>query len=353
MKNDYMTINQISLEKTTELHMAFNLSDKVYAIPAVQIIEIVQLPYLTILEKAPTHIVGVMNLRGTIISVIDLRKFLGLFPDNYTTEHQVIIINTNEKPIGIIVDSVKDVIQINKNLIESLPYKSTKKFIEGIYKTQNELIALLNINLITDNLTGLDLEEEQAELSTNLHKNLFPEDSYSLDKLKNRALKLEKELKVNIDKIDLHENRFVTFCLNNEVYCISLKYIKEFRKIKSVNLTSIPCVPEFIMGLINLRGEFITIIDIKSFLQIRKSQITEKTKIIVVKTHKIQIGIIVDDVFDIINIDSKDIIKNQTNSSDKNRFVSSEVLLNNKNVINILDLEKFLEDERLFVEDAI
>ncbi len=351
MKNDCITINQTSLEKTTELHMAFNLSNKVYAIPAVQIIEIVQLPYLTILEKVPAYIVGVMNLRGTIISVIDLRKFLGFSPDTYSAEHQVIIINTKEKPIGIIVDSVKDVIQINKNLVENLPYKSTKKFIEGIYKNKNELIALLNINLITDNLTEIELKEENVENKVTV--NLFPEDKYSLDKLKNRALKLEKELKVDIDKIDLHENRFVTFCLNNEIYCISLKYIKEFRKIKSVNLTPIPCVPVFIMGLINLRGEFITIIDIKSFLQIRKSQITEKTKIIVVKTNKIQIGIIVDDVFDIINIDDSYIIKNQTNSPDKNKFVSSEVLLNNKDVINILDLEKLLEDERLFVEDAI
>ncbi len=351
MKNDYMTINHISLEKTTELHMAFNLSNKTYAIHAVQIIEIVQLPYLTILEKAPAHIVGVMNLRGTIIGVIDLRKFLGLPPDSYSTEHQVIIISTKNKPIGIIVDSVKDVVQINKDLIEKLPYKSTKNFIEGVYKDENELIALLNINLITNGLTDIELEKEAEDSS--LYKNLFPEDKCSLDKLKNRAIKFEKELKVDTDKIDLHENRFVTFCLNNEIYCISLKYIKEFRKIKSVNLTPIPCVPEFIMGLINLRGEFITIIDIKSFLQIKKSRITEKTKIIVVKTHKIQIGIIVDDVFDIINIDDKNIIKNKSNSSDKNKFVSSEVLLNSKIIINILDLEKFLEDERLFVEDAI
>ena len=56
------------------------------------IIEIVQLPALNILEKVPEYIVGVLNLRGKIISILNLRKFLGISQTGYSTEHQVLII---------------------------------------------------------------------------------------------------------------------------------------------------------------------------------------------------------------------------------------------------------------------
>ena len=86
MKNGYLKINQISLEKASELYMPFDLSEKIYAIPAVQIVESIQLPFLTEMEKAPDYVIGMMNLRGKIISVIDLRKFLGLQQKNYSAD---------------------------------------------------------------------------------------------------------------------------------------------------------------------------------------------------------------------------------------------------------------------------
>ncbi len=78
--------------------------------------------------------------------------------------------------------------------------------------------------------------------------------------------------------------------------------MREFGKLKSLNLTKVPCVPPYIIGMINLRGDFLTVVDIKNFLSIPQSPVTDKTKIIVIKSDYIQIGIIVDEVFDMINI---------------------------------------------------
>ncbi|MFH0702867.1 MAG: chemotaxis protein CheW [bacterium] len=357
MEKKFLTFNDfpLELEKTSELYMTFSLSGKIYAIQAKQIIEIVQLPELNILEKVPEYIVGLMNLRGKIISVIDLRKFLGIQQTIYSTEHQVLIINNSEKIIGIIVDSVNDVIQFNKEQLEPLPYQSSEKFISGIYKNSDSLIAFLNLDIIVNNIKAIQTESSDSlfKSPTYISADLFPTDKLSQEKFKKRAVNLKKEIKVDIDKSNYQENRFVSFSLNNEIYCLSLKYVKEFCKLKLINLTPIPCVPEFITGLFNLRGEFITIIDIKSFLQIPKTKITDKTKIIVVKLQNFQIGLVVDDVFDIVNISTIKMGLSASAKFEKNKYTSAEIMLEDGGVMSILDLEKFLEDDKLIVEDAI
>jgi len=307
MENNFLITNDLSLEKTSDFYMTFKLSGKTYAIHAELIIEIVQLPALNILEKIPEYVVGVMNLRGQIISVIDLKKFLGIPQAMYSTEHQVLIVRNQNRVFGIITDSVNDVIQINRQYLEPLPYKSSEKFISGIYKNSGNLVAFLDLNTIVKNINNIETDNIDFKTPTHCPIDLFPNDSISQEKFKKRAINLEKELKFDSEITNNQEDRFVSFSLNSEIYCISLRYVKEFCKLKLVNLTPIPCVPEFVIGIINLRGEFITIIDIKSFLHISKTKITDRTKIIVVKSTNMQVGLIVDDVFDIVDIPSEKI----------------------------------------------
>jgi len=348
MENN-LILNNSSL--TTELYMTFSLSDRIYAFPAKQIIEIVQLPALSILEKMPDYIVGMMNLRGKIINVIDLRKFLGIPQIPYSSDHQVLIIKSYDKTIGIITDFVSDVIQFDTQNLEKLPYNSQEKYISGIYKNLDNIVALLDLDKITSDIETPG--ETISDLSNNESYNLLPVDSLSLEKLKKRAIKLKKELKIDNDNTNYQENHFVSFSLNSEIYCIGLKFVKEFCKVKSFAITPVPCVPEFIPGLINHRGDFTTIVDIKSFLNIPKSDITEKTKIIVVKSSNLQVGLLVDDVYDIVNIPTEKISHNSPAKFEKNKFTAAEVILENNTVMNILDLNKLLSDEKLFIEDAV
>jgi len=349
MENNLIINNNLSY--TVELYMTFSMSERFYALSAKQIIEIVQLPALTSLEKMPDYIVGMMNLRGQIISVIDLRKFLGVPQTCYSSDHQVLIIKSSDRTIGIIADSVNEVMQFDTRYLEKLPYQSQEKYITGLYKNLDNLIALLDLDAI---INDIDTPETTvSDLSCSESYNLFPVDSASLEKFKQRAIKLRKELKTTNDSTNYQKNHFVSFCLNNEIYCISLKFVKEFCKLKTFNITPVPCVPEFILGLINHRGDFTTIIDIKSFLQIPKTQITEKTKIIVVKTSNLQVGLLVDDVYDIVNIPVEKFSHNPPAKFEKNKYTIAEVILEDNTVMNILDLDKLLSDEKLFIEDAV
>lgn len=355
MEQTFLTLSDFSLNKSSQLYITFNLSEKVYAIPAETIIEIVQLPALTLLEKVPDYIVGLLNLRGDIISVIDLSMILGFHRKIYSTECQILILNANNKKVGIIIDSVKDVMQFKKQMLEPIPYVSKENLVIGLYKDDGNLIAFLDINKIVKNIEIID-NEEVNEINikgiVSEEVSLFPTDKISVEKFTNRAYKLQKKLKNETDNLNYQEDYFISFCLNEEIYCINLKYVKEITKLKHVSLTNVPCVPDFISGIINLRGEFITIVDIKKFLNIKKTKVTEKTKIIVIRTENIQIGILVDDVFGIENIPSEKLNHNIQTKYEKNKFTSAEIMFNNK-IMCVFDLKKFIEDERLFIEDAV
>ncbi len=372
MNGEFFGSNQlIKSKKPTELFLIFTFSQKTYAIPAERVVEIVQLPALTVVEKFPDNIVGLLNLRGQVISVIDPAKLLGIEQKPYTTDHQVLIVNCNKKNIGIIVHSVNDIIQMDRDNLEPLPYKPKEKIISGIYKHENNLVAFLDINNLLENVENTEnIEEDVLKIKNEAStvSSYFPSDENSKIKFLKRAEKLQKEIRNVTDSLNYQENYFISFCLNNEIYCINLRYVKEITKLKQVNLATVPCVPEFITGIINLRGEFITIVDIKYFLDIPGTAISDKTKIIVIKLSNIQLGLLVDDVFDIKNISNNKMNLNVQSKYEKNKYTSAEVLLSDdlnelqcssfdapasSRVMSILDIKRFVEDERLYIEDSI
>ena len=237
-------------------------------------------------------------------------------------------------------------------MLEPLPYVSKEHTVTGVYKDDNGLVAFLDLDKIVKNIENIELNELEAKETYHDNAGLFPVDKISVEKFAKRALKLQKELRNETDSLNYQEDYFISFFLNEENYCINLKFVREVTKLKHVSLTSVPCVPDFIIGIINLRGDFITIVDIKKFLNITKTDITEKTKIIVIRTENIQIGILVDDVSGIENIPNEKLNHKAQGKYEKNKFTSAEIMFNNK-VMCVFDLKKFLEDERLFIEDAV
>lgn len=352
MEQNFLTISDFSANKSSELYITFNLSEKFYAIPADKVIEIVQLPALTLLEKAPEYMVGLLNLRGNIISIIDLSMILGFARKSYSTEQQILILDINDKKIGIIVDFVRDVVPFDKKNLEPLPYETKEHIVEGIYKDESSLVAFLDLDKIVQGLQIIEEHDSEIKETALDITGLFPVDPESKEKFAKRALKLRKELRDDSNRLNYHEDYFISFGLNAEIYCINLKFVREITKLKLVNLTKVPCVPDFISGIINLRGDFITIVDIKEFLHIPKTNITEKTKIIVVRTENLQVGILVDEVFGIENLPHDKFNHHSQSKYEKNKFTSAEIMLNDK-IMCVFDLKKFLEDERLIIEDAV
>lgn len=135
--------------------LQFNLANECFAIRLLTVKEVVSIPETTPVPNSPSYYKGIMNLRGQIISIIDLREKLNIA--KATTEHQkreaVIIVEYDGVNIGVIVDSINKVINIHEENVGQLPELNNQvnsKYVEGVYKGENHLTILLDLELVLD-----------------------------------------------------------------------------------------------------------------------------------------------------------------------------------------------------------
>lgn len=144
-----------------ELIIAFRLGEEEYGVDVSQIQEIVKMRDITRVPKAPYYIKGVMNLRGNVIPVIDLRKRFSLPFKETTDQSRIIVFDIKGVKFGIIVDAVSEVIRLPKENIEPPPPIAMggieASYIRGVGKLQNKLIILLDLE------KALNLEELVGE----------------------------------------------------------------------------------------------------------------------------------------------------------------------------------------------
>lgn len=129
-------------------YICFSLGSEEFAIPLLSVKEVIAVPEFTPVPFTPSFFVGIMNLRGQIISVIDLRQKFGIKPQN-NLETAVIICDLNSLFIGIIVDSINNVISPSEEEISEKPeIKSDRPsdYITGVYRKDKRLILFLDIS---------------------------------------------------------------------------------------------------------------------------------------------------------------------------------------------------------------
>ncbi|MGD9950181.1 MAG: chemotaxis protein CheW [Desulfobulbus sp.] len=126
--------------------------------------EINKLMEMTKVPQSPDYMVGILNLRGQIVTIIDLGQKLGLGDIEVSNESRNIIVNTPGEHVGLLVSRISDVVMADPDKIESAPANMNGVqggFFTGVYKTDNKLIGILNIKevlrLESDNISrGLE-----------------------------------------------------------------------------------------------------------------------------------------------------------------------------------------------------
>ncbi len=134
----------------SEKFLTFRLIKEKYGIEILKIREIIGMVDITPMPQTPTFIKGIINLRGKVIPVIDLRIKFGLDASDYSRESCMIIVDMKGKQIGLIVDAVHDVIELKQEQIDEASFgiKINGDFLSGIGKFGNEVIILLNIDRV-------------------------------------------------------------------------------------------------------------------------------------------------------------------------------------------------------------
>lgn len=145
---------QIGLTTDGSQFLTFNLGDELYGVDILRVQEIKGYTAVTKIPNTPPHIKGVLNLRGTIVPIVELRTKFGMPTIEYTTFTVIIVVVVRDKVMGLVVDSVSDVLNIDKKDIQPPPQFGAKvdvSFMNAIGKSGDKLVALLDMDrLLSD-----------------------------------------------------------------------------------------------------------------------------------------------------------------------------------------------------------
>lgn len=135
--------------------VSFIIGVEEFGIDILNVQEIIKLIHITRVPNAPDYVAGVINLRGKVIPVIDMRKRMEMDAKEFDADMRIIVIEVNKTVVGFIVDSVNEVIRINKSTLEETPKSYNSKvfeFVNNIAKLDDRLIIIIDLEkLITDN----------------------------------------------------------------------------------------------------------------------------------------------------------------------------------------------------------
>lgn len=140
-------------------YLSFTLSDEDYAVELLKVQEIRGICPITPLPQAPHHVRGVMNLRGAVVPVIDLRAALGLPLVEYGKFTVIVVLSVRGRTMGFVVDAVSDVLSVDATAIEKTPDLGSRidaSLVQGIARSQERFVLLLDV----DRVSGVDFGDE-------------------------------------------------------------------------------------------------------------------------------------------------------------------------------------------------
>ncbi|KOR34196.1 MULTISPECIES: chemotaxis protein CheW [Planktothricoides] len=405
-------------------YLIFKLNQHRYGLETSVVQEIFFLPELTPVEEAPRDIVGVLNLRGNILPVMDLALRFGHRSMEYQITDSVIVIQWQGFSVGIIVNAVEEVKEIETALIQtqiSYGRKITTEahhFVAGFAKLNTDIVTLLNPqNLIeysevvnplipfpgkknpslrqsgSEDPELVDRFDPEAEM-TPIAGTSDPQKKYRFGALREAPKAIpgaetmsgasrDKSTELP-DRGDPRVDGYEYFCpeatleeraifreraanlilasdrqdiaglmslavvmLNGEYFGLDLNLVREFTEIRQI--TPVPCCADFILGNMNLRGEIVTLVDIRQFLNLSGDGVNDVAKAMVVHLKDIVAGITIDEVCDVIYLQPYEIKAAPTSGhSGNNEYLRGTAPYRDK-ILGLIDFNKMITEHELVV----
>ncbi|MCG8053883.1 MAG: chemotaxis protein CheW [Candidatus Thiodiazotropha endolucinida] len=134
--------------------VTFILMDEVYGINVMQVQEVLRVTEIAPVPGAPSYVLGIVNLRGNVVTVIDTRKRFGLPSVEVSDNSRIVVIESEKQVVGILVDAVAEVVELREDEIDAAPNVGTEessRYIQGVATQEGRLLILVDLNkLLTD-----------------------------------------------------------------------------------------------------------------------------------------------------------------------------------------------------------
>ena len=148
--------------------VSFHLATEHYGINILNVQEIILVSKITRIPEVPSYVEGLINLRGKVLPVIDLRRRFGMSSLDYGENTRIIVTNTSQRTIGMVVDAVHEVLRLDGNQIEPLPEGLTNvdaSYITGVVKLEDRILILLDTEVVISDETQTSLAQAVAASS--------------------------------------------------------------------------------------------------------------------------------------------------------------------------------------------
>ena len=129
--------------------VTFRLQDETYGINVMQVQEVLRVSEIAPVPGAPPYVLGIINLRGNVVTVIDTRGRFGLPPGEISDATRVVIIESDNQVIGMLVDSVAEVVDLRSSEIDSAPNignEENSRYIQGVATRDSKLLIVVDLN---------------------------------------------------------------------------------------------------------------------------------------------------------------------------------------------------------------
>ncbi|MBL1321120.1 MAG: chemotaxis protein CheW [Methylophaga sp.] len=142
--------------------VTYQLGDEVYGINVMQVQEVLRITEIAPVPGAPSYVLGIINLRGSVVTVIDTRSRFGLMPKETDDLSRIIIVEVNGNVIGMLVDSVAEVVYLHQSEIDTAPSVNSddsSRFIQGVCSREDYLLIIVDVDKFLS-------EEETADFAS-------------------------------------------------------------------------------------------------------------------------------------------------------------------------------------------
>ncbi len=149
-----VTLDNVLVNDEVLQWVTFQLGDEIYGVNVMQVREVLRFTDIAPVPGAPSYVLGIINLRGNVVTVIDTRSRFGLQDTEITDNTRIIVIESEAQVVGILVDSVAEVVYLKTSEIDTTPSigaDENVKFIQGVCHRNDHLLILVDLNkLLTD-----------------------------------------------------------------------------------------------------------------------------------------------------------------------------------------------------------
>jgi purine-binding chemotaxis protein CheW len=314
--------------------------------------EIVWLPELAPIEELPPYIAGIFNLRGRMIPVMDLALRFGHSHTPFLTGDRVIVLERGEARMGVVANELHDVLTLPRAAFENARSGQQAgghtRFVYGEAKLDDGIVMLLDVDALLQSAPSAAVLAASAPSGSaaGLSPWFGTLSARDAEIFRGRARSLA-EVQTSAERSGLET--FAVIRLDGELFGLKLDLVREFSHLGSV--TPLPCCPPHIVGNMNLRGDIITLVDIRPALGMAIEG--AMNEVVVVRIGELVLGLPATAIVDVVDVSPAEIAAVPVASDRAGKSYCKGVATVGGQAIGIIDLEKIFAARELRVAEQV